>query len=63
MNQDRWNQIYNEECNKVYSSYSVINPETWEDIKEKTLKFIDEIDKATEVYLLENSKENQNGRT
>lgn len=57
MNKDKWNEIFMNEVN-YYQTYSInasVTPENWAEEKQKLLKFVENVDKATEVYNLENN--------
>ena len=62
MNIKKWKQIYKEEldigCDKILSLE--ITPNNWGDIKDALKTFIKEVDKATEVYNMENKEEKCN---
>jgi hypothetical protein len=64
MTLDKWFQIIKEEKTKSYEKTLGCNePQSWHLCRSAMLEYIAEIDKAAEVYMLENSKEKQNGRT
>jgi hypothetical protein len=57
MNKDKWNKIFLDEVN-AYQHHSItasVTPENWAEEKQKLLKFVENVDKATEVYNLENN--------
>ena len=58
MNIKKWKQIWCEEVDK--QKYRDISPEGWSDIKGQLVNLIKEIDKATEVYNMENGVKNGN---
>lgn len=58
MNKDKWREIYKielTETNEILGS-KLPTPETWEFYKEVIINLIEEMDKATEVYNMENKK-------
>jgi hypothetical protein len=63
MTKEKWIKIYNEECNKhmqrtLGNKYA--DPANWPDVKASLLSHIEEMDKAFEVYNLENGVKNGN---
>lgn len=56
MNKNKWHEIFLEEIN-TYQNDSIsisVGPENWHEEKRKLLKFVKNVDQATEVYNLEN---------
>lgn len=57
MNKNKWNEIFLEEVN-TYQKNSIgntVTPENWDKEKQKLLKFVENVDKATKVYNAENN--------
>jgi hypothetical protein len=57
MNKNKWLEIYDEEMESMLKDYSgalFITPETWPSSKNILLKFIKDVDDATEAYNMEN---------
>lgn len=58
MNKNKWKQIAreeNEKMNEVFRSYPQ-DPHIWVIVKKAVLEFVSEVDKATEVYEMENKR-------
>jgi len=55
MNIDKFKKIVKEEIIGVSQEGPINNPEDWRQVKPKIEKMVKEIDKAVEVYELENS--------
>lgn len=55
MTKDKWNEIVVQEIYKL--NIEPCGPEEWKDFKKELLLFINEVDKATEVYEMENKND------
>ena len=58
MNKEKWKKITQEEVQKHINRtvFMEFEPENWEEYKKANLEYIKEVDKATEVYFMENKK-------
>lgn len=59
MTEDKWNEIRQEEVRLYYKRFtpsSQLNSENYKAWRNATMLFIEEMDKATEVYEMENKK-------
>jgi hypothetical protein len=60
MNKEKWKKIYVEDtlagCQKLNGINATEDPVFWPKTREVTLNFIKEMDKAYEVYMMENGK-------
>lgn len=57
MNKEKWIEIFYEEAQKHSAAHHIVSPKAWASMKQSLLVYIKEIDKATEVYFMENPKE------
>ena len=70
MNKDKWKKIYNEELqiasdksNEIVPIFIAVEPENWPELREVLIEHIEAVDKATEVYNMENDiKGESNGK-
>lgn len=56
MTDQKWNEIETEEFHKAFTTYLSVTVNNWSDFKDSMIHYISEIDKATEVYNMENTK-------
>jgi hypothetical protein len=58
MTSERWKQIFDEEIERAIRNFGAVEiPSQWEYHKTMLTNFIGVIDKATEVYYIENPRE------
>lgn len=54
MNKEKYREVVTEELGKASDGSDISDPANWPPTKKKLEKFIKEVDKAHEVYTLEN---------